>query len=60
MKKLIQIMAPLMALGDGFSIPEMKISAKDRRELSDRRKSTPPRSMTEEELAYYKKHKKLS
>ena len=53
-------MAPLMALGDGFSIPEMKISAKDRRELSDRRKSTPPRSMTEEELAYYKKHKKLS
>ena len=34
-------------------------TAKKRRAASDRRKVTPPRSMTPEELAYYKIHKTL-
>lgn len=38
---------------------EVKLSAKDKRKMNDRRKNVPPRSMTDAEKEYYSKHKNL-
>lgn len=56
--RLLEIMAASLAMGGAF--PDVKISAKDKRVMKDKRPNTPPRSMTTEELAYYKKHKSLN
>lgn len=58
MKKASQIIAATLALAG--SLPDIKLSAKDRRELGTKPKATPPRSMSDEELEYYKKHKTLN
>lgn len=44
----------------GAMPPLFQTSAKDKREMNDRRPYTPPRSMTAEEKVYYDKHKNLN
>lgn len=56
-KKLFQL-AMLSGLFGGH-MPEIKLSAKDRKVTTDKHYS-PPRSMTAEELEHYKKHKNLN
>jgi len=56
-KKMIGIVGAMLALGG--QMPEVKFSAKDKREMKDRRTNTPPRSMTPDEKEYYIKHKTL-
>jgi len=58
MKKMASLIGITMALSGGM-FPDIKPSAKDKRAFSDRRKSVPPRSMTPDELEYYKKYKTL-
>ena len=59
MKKALQVIAATMALGGGV-LPDIRLSAKDKRDLGKRPQGTPPRSMTEEELEYYKRNKTLN
>ena len=57
-KKILTHMAALLAMSGG-TLPDIKIPASAKRSINDRRPVTPPRSMTPEELAYYKIHKTL-
>jgi len=58
MGKAAQILLAGLALAGEF--PEYKIPASAVRKMKDRRPVTPPRSMTNEELEYYKVHKSLN
>ena len=49
------LLATHLAMAGGM--PEIKITAKDKRDMKRVIKNTPPRSMTPEEVLYYKKHK---
>ena len=61
MKKYLGQLMGLHALaGMGGSLPEIRIPAEIKREMKDRRKHVPPRSMTPEEKEYYDKHKNLN
>lgn len=56
--KEIGLLASTM-LAIGGELPKIKSSAAQKRMFNDRRKSEPPRSMSEAEKEYYKKHKTL-
>ena len=58
MRKAAQILLAGLALGGG--LPNYKTPASEVRKMKDRRPVTPPRSMTDEELEYYKVHKSLN
>jgi hypothetical protein len=52
------LIGSLVALGVG--IPDIKVSAKMNREIKRVIKNEPPRTMTDEEKAYYAIHKTLN
>ena len=58
MNKVMNILAATLALGGG--LPDYKLPASAVRQMKDRRPVKPPRSMTPEELEYYKVHKSLN
>lgn len=49
-----------LAALSGGRMPEVKLSAKDKRKMNDRRPNNPPRSMTPEEKEYYDRNKNLN